>query len=152
MEKRRMFAGFGLISIIFCMFCSAQPVSAQVPPPGGEEKPGPLIRVIITDLQVQGGQTPAAVREAFNTILPQLVDCIEAEYERVRKLPNRIMLRFNLSSNGKVVWSKVIDPPLRSLEDCMSKTLLQIQLSPSGSSITRVTVLLETRMDHLIAP
>jgi hypothetical protein len=152
MEKRRIFGGFGVISLIFCILWAALPVSAQLPQPGEDKKPGPLIRVMVSDLQVQGGQTPEAVREAFNTILPQLVDCIEAEYERARKLPNRIMLRFNLSSNGKVVWSKVIDPPLRSLEDCMSKNLRQLQLPPSGSTITRVTVVLETRMDHLMAP
>jgi hypothetical protein len=152
MEKRRMFGGFGFISLIFCILCAALPVSAQVPQPGEDNKPGPLIRVMVSDLQVQGEQTPEAFREAFNTILPQLADCIEAEYERARRLPNRIMLRFNLSSNGKVVWSKVIDPPLRSLEDCLSKTLLRLQLPPSGSRITRITVLLETRMDHLMAP
>jgi hypothetical protein len=152
MEKRRMFAGFGLISMILCMFCAAQSVPAQFPQPGGEEKPGPLIRVMVTDLQVQGGQTPEAVREAFNTVLPQVVDCIKTEYERAQKLPKRIMLRFNLSSNGKIGWSKIIDPPLKTLEVCLSKTLLQMQLPPSGSTITRVTVVLETRMDHLIAP
>ncbi len=151
MEKRRIFASFGLI-MIFWMFCSVQPVWPQVQQPGEEDKPEPLIRVFVTDLTVQGEQTPETVKEALNTILPQMVGCIEAEYERVRKLPNRIMLRFNLGSNGKVVWSKIIDPPLRSLEVCISKTLLQMQLPPSGSSITRVTVLLDTRMDHLLAP
>jgi hypothetical protein len=65
---------------------------------------------------------------------------------------NKIMLRFNLNSNGKVVWSKVVDPPLKSLEVCISKALLQMQSPPAGNTLSRVTILLEARIDHLLAP
>ena len=152
MEKWWRFAGFGLIIMFFGIFSAVLPVSAQVQQPVEEDKPETLIRVFVTDLDVQGVQTPEAVREAFNTVLPQVVSCIEAEYERARKLPNKIMLRFNLNSNGKVVWSKVIDPPLKSLEVCISKALLQMQLPPAGNTLSRVTLLLEARIDHLLAP
>ena len=123
---------------------------AQEQQPGEEAPPEPLIRVMVKNLDVQGGQTPEAVKEAFNAILPQVVACIEAEYERVRKLPHSLMLRFNLSSTGKVVWSKLIDPPLKSLDACIAKVLAHMELSPTGTTITRVTVVLETRTDHLL--
>ena len=152
MKKWRRCAGFGLIIMFFGIFSANLPVSAQVQQPVEEDKPEPLIRVFATDLDVQGVQTPEAVREGFNTVLPQVVSCIEAEYERTRKLPNNIRLRFNLNSNGKVVWSKVIDPPLKSLEVCISKALLQMQLPPAGNTLSRVTILLEARIDHLLAP
>jgi hypothetical protein len=152
MQKWWRFAGFGLIIMFFGIFFAVLPVSAQVQQPVGEDQPETLIRVFVTDLNVQGVQTPEAVREAFNTVLPQVVSCIEAEYVRTRKLPNKIMLRFNLNSNGKAVWSKVIDPPLKSLEVCISKVLLQMQSPPAGTTLSRVTLLLEARIDHLLAP
>jgi hypothetical protein len=150
MEKRRSFSISGPIVMILFMVWLVLPVSAQVQQPGEEAKPEPLIRVMVKDLAVQGEQKPEAVKEAFNAILPRLAECIEAEYERARRLPNNLMLRFNLSSNGKVVWSKLVDPPLKSLDTCIAKVLLQMQLAPSGSTITRVTVMLETRTDHLL--
>lgn len=150
MKKPRINAGLAFITTLFCLWCAFQPVSAQINQSGGEDKPEPLIRVIISDLQVQGQQTPEAVRDAINNVLPQMVSCIEAEYERVKKLPNKLMLRFNLGSNGKIGWSQLIDPPLKSLDACLSKTLKQVQMPPAGNTVTRVTMLLEIRMDHLL--
>jgi hypothetical protein len=127
------------------------PVPAQVQPEE-EAKPGPILRIVISDVKVQGEQSPEAVRQALQAILPGVVDCVQAEYERVGKVPHRIMLRFNLSSNGKVVWSKVIDPPLKSMEACMTKVLPKMTLPPAGTTLSRVTVLLEAKLDHLLVP
>jgi hypothetical protein len=150
MEKRRR--SIRPIIVILVMVWLVLPVSAQVQQPGEEAKPEPLIRVMVTDLTVQGERTPETVKQAFNAVLPQLVGCIEAEYERVRRIPNKLMLRFNLNSNGKVAWVKLIDPPLKSLDACIAKVLPNLQLPPEGSTLTRVTVMLETRTDHLIGP
>ena len=150
MEKRRISGISGPIIAILFLVWLVLPVLAQEQQPGEEAPPEPLIRVMVKNLDVQGGQTPEAVKEAFNAILPQVVACIEAEYERVRKLPHSLMLRFNLSSTGKVVWSKLIDPPLKSLDACIAKVLAHMELPPTGTTITRVTVVLETRTDHLL--
>jgi hypothetical protein len=150
MEKRRISSISGPIIAILFMVWLVLPVSAQVQQPGEEAPPEPLIRVMVKNLDVQGGQTPEAVKEAFNAILPRVVECIEAEYERVRKLPHSLMLRFNLSSTGRVVWSKLIDPPLKSLDACIGKVLAHMELPPTGTTITRVTVMIETRTDHLL--
>jgi hypothetical protein len=152
MEKRKSLSGSGLLVMVLCAAWLVLPVAAQVQQPGEEARPEPLIRVMVADLTVQGGQTPEAVREGFNAILPQVVDCIEKEYERVKKLPRKIMLRLNLGSNGKVAWSKVVDPPLKSLDACVAKVLQQMQLPPTGTTISRVTIVLETRTDHLLSP
>jgi hypothetical protein len=150
MDKRRIALISGPIITILLMVWLVLPVSAQVQQPGEEAAPEPLIRVMVKDVQVQGGQTPETVKDAFNAILPKVVECIEAEYERVHKLPNKLMLRFNVSSNGKVVWSKLIDPPLKSLDACIVKVLPHMEMPPTGTSITRVTLVLETRTDHLL--
>jgi hypothetical protein len=63
-----------------------------------------------------------------------------------------MMLRLNLGSNGKVVWSKLIDPPLKSLEACLIKVLPQMKLPPAGTALSKVTVTLEAKLDHLIIP
>ena len=153
MKKWQRVCGFGLLVMVLGAFWLVLPVAAQIQPPGEEaQQEGPLIRVVIADLTVQGEQTPEAVREGFNAILPQVVDCIEKEYERVKRLPRKIILRINLSSNGKVGWSKVTDPPLQSLDACIGKVLHQMQLPPAGNAISRVTVVLETRTDHLLNP
>jgi hypothetical protein len=143
--------GIGLVVSVLMTTFLTWPIPAQVQPED-EDKPGPMLRIAVRELTVQGEQTPEAVRQAFSAILPQLVDCIQAEIERAGKAPNRIMLRFNLSSSGKVVWSKVIDPPLKSLDACITKVLPQVQLPPAGRSISKVTLWLETKMDHLLTP
>jgi hypothetical protein len=152
MEKWKSLSGAGLLIMVLWAVWLVLPAAAQVQQPAEEATSEPLIRVVVADLTVQGEQTPEAVREGFNAILPQVVDCIEKEYERVKKLPRKIMLRLNLSSNGKVAWSKVVDPPLKSLDACIAKVLHQMQLPPAGTSLTRVTVVLETRTDHLLSP
>ena len=151
MQKRMRFGCCRLVIMIFIIACLVLPVAAQVQPEE-ESQHGPILRVAVGDLTVQGEQTPAAVREALTAVLPALADCLQAEYQRASKVPTRIMLRFNLSGNGKVVWGKVIDPPLKSLDACVGKVLPQIQLSPTGSTISRVTVILEPKLDHLLAP
>ncbi len=151
MHKRRLFGCFRLVIMIFITVCLALPVLSQAQP-GEEAKPELMLRVAVGDLQVQGAQTPAAVREALTAVLPALADCLQTEYQRASKVPTRIMLRFNLSGNGKVVWGKVIDPPLKSLDACIGKVLPQIQLPPTGTTISRVTVILEAKLDHLLAP
>jgi hypothetical protein len=151
MQKPRRFRCFRLITLIFITFCLALPVSAQVQP-GEEAKPEPILRVAIADLQVQGEQSADEVRQALTAVLPAVVDCIQAESQRSGKVPTSIMLRFNLGSNGKVVWYKVIDPPLKSLDTCVGKVLPQIQLPPSGTRLSRVTVVLTAKLDHLLAP
>ena len=151
MHKQRRFGYFRLVIMIFITVCLALPVPAQVQP-GEEAKPEPILRVAIADLQIQGEQSADSVRQALTAVLPAVVDCIQAEYQRTGKVPTRIMLRFNLSSNGKVVWNKVIDPPLKSLDTCVSKVLPQIKLPPSGTSLSRVTVVLTAKLDHLLTP
>lgn len=151
MQKQRLFVYFRFVIMIFITVCLALPVSAQVQP-GEEAKPEPILRVAIADLQVQGEQSADEVRKAITAVLPAVVDCIQAEYQRTRKGPTRIMLRFNLGGNGKVVWCKVVDPPLKSLDACICKVLPQIQLPPSGTSLSRVTVVLAAKLDHLLAP
>ncbi len=152
MQKWRRFGYFRLVVMILITMCLALPVSAQVQPgveaqvqPGEEAQPGPILRVAVVDLKVQGEQTPTAVREALTAVLPALADCLQAEFQRAGKVPTKIMLRFNVGGNGKVVWCKVIDPPLKSLDACICKVLPQIQLPPSGSTISRVTVILEVK-------
>jgi hypothetical protein len=145
------FGGFWLVVVVLIMAFLVLPVLAQVQPEE-EAKSEPILRIVVTDLKVQGEQSPEAVREALNGILPQLIDCIQAEYGRAGKVPHRYMIRFNLGGNGKVVWSKVIDPPLKSLDACISKVLPKIQLPSAGTGLSRVTIMLETKMDHLLAP
>jgi hypothetical protein len=151
MEKLRHFSGLGLLVMILLTICLALPVSAQVQPEE-EAKPGPILRVTIADLNVQGKRTPDEVREAFTALLPAMADCLQAEHERTGKAPWRVMLRFNLGSNGKVAWCKVIDPPLKTMDACFCKVLPQMKLAPAGDTISRVTVILEVSMDHLLAP
>jgi hypothetical protein len=151
MEKLRHFSWLGLLVMILLTLCLDLPIAAQVQPEE-EAKPEPILRVTIADLNIQGKRTPDEVREAFTALLPAMVDCLHLEYERTGKAPGRIMLRFNLSSNGKVTWCKVIDPPLKTLEACFCKVLPQMKLAPAGDTISRVTVILEVRMDHLLAP
>jgi hypothetical protein len=151
MEKLRHFTGLGLSVMILLTLCLAIPISAQVQPEE-EAKPEPILRVTIADLNIQGKRTPDEVREALKSVLPAVVDCLQAEHERAGKAPRRIMLRFNLSSNGKVAWCKVIDPPLKTMDGCFCKVLPQMKLAPAGDTISRVTVILEVSMDHLLAP
>jgi hypothetical protein len=151
MEKRGRGGGFGLSVMILMILCLALPIPAQVRPEE-EAMPGPVLRVTLADLQVQGGRTPDEVREGFTAMLPAMVGCLQAEYERTGKAPKRIMLRFNLGSIGKVTWTKMIDPPLKTLDACLSKVLLQIKLPPSGDTVSRVTAILEVRLDHLLEP
>ncbi len=127
------------------------PVAAQLP---GEEPETslPLLRLAVVDLKVQGEREPEVVQGAFTAVLPAMTECLAAASERVGKIPHRITVRFNLGSSGKVVWCKVIDPPLKTLEACLCKALTKIQLPPLGDSISRVTVLLESRQDHLLTP
>ncbi len=151
MQKRMRFGGFRLIAMILIMAFMVFPALAQLEQ-GEQPQSEAILRVAIADLKVQGEQAPAAVREALTAVLPALVDCIQSEYQRVGKVPTSMMLRFNLGGNGKVVWCKVIDPPLKSLDACIGKVLPQIQLPPTGSTLSRVTVLLEAKLDHLLAP
>jgi hypothetical protein len=151
MEKRWRIGGFGLWAMVWMILCLAVPLRAQERP-AEEAKPGPILRVTIADLNVQGKRTPDEVRGAFTSLLPALVDCLQAEYERAGKPPKRVMVRFNLGSNGKVSWSKVIDPPLKTLEACFSKVLATIKLAPAGDTVSRATIILEVRQDHLLAP
>jgi hypothetical protein len=151
MHKRMRFGIFRLVMMLLTTICLVLPVSAQVQP-GEEALPGPILRVAVGDLTVQGEQTPAAVREALTAVLPVLADCLQAEFQRAGKVPTKIMLRFNVGGNGKIVWCKVIDPPLKSLEACMCKVLPQMQLPATGTTISRATVTLESRLDHLLAP
>lgn len=151
MQKRRCFGGFWLMVVVLIMAWLVWPVAAQVQP-AQEAAPEPILRLVITDLKIQGERSPDVVREALTGILPQVVDCIQAEYERVGKLPHSYMIRFNLGGNGKVVWSKVIDPPLKSLDACLAKVLPRMQLPPAGTGLSRVTVMLGAKQDHLLAP
>jgi hypothetical protein len=151
MQKRRRLGSFGLIVMVLMTVCLVLPVLAQVQPEE-EAKSGPILRIVIKDLTVQGGQPPDAVRQALQEVLPAVVDCVQAEYERAGKAPHRIMLRFNLGSNGKVVWSKLIDPPLKTLEACLNKVMPQIKLPPAGTTLSKVTVMLEAKLDHLLVP
>lgn len=151
MHKQCRLGGSGLIVGVLMAVFLVWPVLAQIQPEE-EAKPGPILRIAITDVTVQGEQSPDAVRQALQAVLPAIVDCVQTEYERAGKVPFRIMLRFNLGSNGKVVWSKVVDPPLKSLDACVSKVLPQLTLPPAGKTLSRVTVMLEAKLDHLLAP
>jgi hypothetical protein len=159
MQKMMQFGSFRLIVMIIITVCLVLPVSAQIQPgeeaqvqPGEEAQPGPILRVAVVDLKVQGEQAPDVVREAFTAVLPALVDCLQTEYQRGGKIPPRIMLRFNVGGNGKVVWCKVIEPALKSLDACICKVLPQLQLPATGATISRATVILDSRLDHLLTP
>ncbi len=152
MAEGRGVKASGLVVMILLGLLLALPGLAQVPP-AEEALPGPILRVTMAEVQVQGERTPESVREAFTAVLPAVADCLQAEAERAGKAPKRVMLRLNLGSNGKVQWSKVIDPPAKSLEACCSQALRRIQLPPSASgTISRATVTLEVRQDHLLTP
>lgn len=151
MATMRQSGGLGLLAVLFLTFCLAGPLRAQVAP-GGQDGPEPILRLAIHDVKVQGEYSAETVREAFTHILPAVVDCVQAEYQRAGKGPSRLTLRFNLSSNGRVVWSKLVDPAWRALDACLGKALGQMRLGPSGATLSRVTMVLETQQDHLLNP
>lgn len=151
MPKRTYVGDLGLVFLILAVLCLIVPVAAQMPP--DEAAPsGPILRVAVVDVKVQGEQEPAAIRQAFTALLPALADCLQTEYQRVGKVPAKIVLRLNVGGNGKVVWCKVIDPVLKSLEACICSVVPKLQLPASGSALSRATVILESELDHLLAP
>jgi len=111
-----------------------------------------ILRISILNLTVHGKQEVSVVREAMTVLLPQLADCIQAEYQRVNKVPTRIVLRLNVAGCGKIVWCKIVDPVLKTLDNCVCKILQQMQLPAGGEEISRVTVLLGVKIDHLLTP
>jgi hypothetical protein len=131
----------------------AQPAWAQVP--GQEEEwdgSEPLLQVAIVELTVQGEQPPEAVREAVAAILPSMAACLRGAQEKAAKIPARLTLRFNLSGSGKVVWVKLVDPTDKNLENCLGRALAALRLPSNGSNLSRVTLLLACRTDHLLNP
>lgn len=129
------------------------PAWAQVP---GEEEEWdgsePLLQVAIAELFVLGEQPPEAVRDAVTAILPSMAACLRAAHVRSGKIPARLTLRFNLSGSGKVVWVKLVDPADKNLENCLSRALAALRLPSNGTNLTRVTLLLACRTDHLLSP
>lgn len=151
MARRRRVGSLGLWIAALMIMVGALPGAAQMPP-GEEPLPGPLLRVTLAELTVLGERKPEEVREGFKMVLPGLVDCFQGEYERTGRVPARVVLRYNVGSNGKVTWSKVIDPPFKSLEACVGKVLAEMKLAPAGQTVSRMTAILEVRPDHLLAP
>jgi hypothetical protein len=151
MQQKMRFGGFSAVVMIFSMVCLIAPALAQVNQEE-EAQPEAILRVAIVDLKVQGKREPAAVREALTVVLPGLVTCVQAEYQRVGKVPTRITLRFNVGGNGKVVWCQVVDLASKSADVCLGKVLRQMQLPPAEEIRSRVTVVLEAKLDHLLAP
>jgi len=142
-----------LLSVLMVGTCQVRPSSAQLPGQSEESaQPEALLQVTVADLKVQGDYAPETVKEAFTAVLPAIAVCLQGEYQRLGKVPAKLTLRFNLSGSGKVVWTKLVDPPLQSLEACLGKALAALRLPPAGSPLSRATVVLECRTDHLLVP
>lgn len=142
-----------LLPVLMVGTCQVRPSAAQQPgQPEESGQPEAILQVSVADLKVQGDYTPEAVQEAFKAVLPAVAACLQGAYQRLGKVPAKLTLRFNLSGSGKVVWTKLVDPPLQSLEACLSKALAALRLPASGSTLSRATVVLECRSDHLLMP
>lgn len=151
-RKRRVII-IWLLAVLTGVFWQVGLAAGQVPGDGEESnQPEVIIQVTLAELQVQGEQEPEAVREGFSAILPALAACLQGEQRRLGKVPARLTVRFNLSGSGKVVWTKLTDPPLKSLEACLGKALASLRLPPTGTSLSRATAVLECRTDHLLTP
>ncbi len=149
MRSRRF---WGLLVLLGSFMVWAWPTAAQLPgPDGGAGPPETLMRITVADLTIQGEVPAAAVREALTPLPPPVLACLESELGRHGKLPARITLRFNLSG-GRVVWSKLIDPPWKTLDACLARALAGVKLPSAGSGLSRATLVLECRTDHLLAP
>ncbi len=143
----------GLLTVLSAHLCLVCPAAAQPPGPA-EDQDGPeaIVQVAVADLTVQGEQSPEELRQAIVAVLPAVAACLQGEYQRLGKVPAKITLRFNLSGSGKVVWTKLIDPPLKSLDTCLAKALASLRLPATGTTLSRATVVLECRSDHLLTP
>ncbi len=153
---------FIMVLLLVCLgLTGAKALSWPVPPawaqiPGQEEEwdgAEPLLQVAIAELTVQGEQPQEDIREAVVGILPTMAACLRSTQEKSSKIPARLTLRFNLSGSGKVVWVKLVDPGNKTLENCLGRALAALRLPPSGgTSLTRVTLILTCRTDHLLSP
>jgi|GEM_PF-4606496 len=148
--------GFAVGCLLLLGSCLGAPwvtVWAQLPEQAQELSPSPaVVRVAVADIVVQGSYGPEEVRAACTAILPNLAACLQTVLDLQGRLPAKITLRFNLGSNGKVVWTKLIEPTGKKLEECLSRSLATLRLPPAGTSLTRVTLVLECRSDHLLSP
>lgn len=153
MSGRRQVLIFLLLAVAIGSIFPLWPSKAQLPgQPEDEGQSEAILRVAVAEVRVQGEQAPEAIKEALPAVLPALAACLQSEYQRLGKLPAKITLRFNLSGNGKVVWTKLIDPPQKSLDICLGKAMSALRLPPAGNDLSRVTVVLECHFDHLLAP
>ncbi len=153
MSKGRWILLILLLSVLLVSSCQVWPSAAQtLGQPEESGRPEAILQVSVAELKVQGDYPPEAVREAFTAVLPAVATCLQGEYQRLGKVPAQLTLRFNLSGSGKVVWTKLVDPPLKSLEACLGKALGSLQLPAAGTTLSRATVVLECRSDHLLQP
>ncbi|MBM4287657.1 MAG: hypothetical protein FJ135_05850 [Deltaproteobacteria bacterium] len=151
MQQRITAGGFLFWVMLVILAGLLGPAGAQ-PLPEEEQQVEPVLQVVIHELQVIGERDPAAVREAITAILPDLAECVQAEHRRLGRVPARMTLRFNLGGSGRVVWCKVVDPEVKSLDACLCRALGQLRLPPLEETRSRVTVVLEAKLDHLLMP
>ncbi|MGQ9920743.1 MAG: hypothetical protein ACUVRZ_05375 [Desulfobacca sp.] len=142
-----------LLSVLMASTCQIRPAVAQ----GAEQlepsgQPETIMQVLVAELQVQGDYASETVQEALTAVLPAMAVCLEGEYQRHGNVPAKLTVRFNLSGSGKVVWTKLVDPLRQSLEVCLAKALAALRLPPAGTTLSRVTLVLACRTDHLLQP
>jgi hypothetical protein len=152
MNWRRVILAAGLL-LASAWGCLAGPIWAQLP--GEEQELDPaatIVRLAVAEVAVQGEYESEAVKTALTAVLPQLAACLPGAADLRGRLPAKITVRFNLGSSGKVVWLKLIEPAGKKLEECFSRSLAALRLPPTGAGLSRVTVVLECRSDHLLTP
>jgi Ca-activated chloride channel family protein len=111
----------------------------------GKSLPVAAVAVKIKSVQIQGGLTPAAVRQVLKAQLAKLARCCQEAVQHGFKLPATITLVFTVGTDGTVSGEPLGKPPLadQGFEKCLASSLKSLQFPKPKKAAAQVTVKLD---------
>jgi Ca-activated chloride channel homolog len=108
------------------------------------EPQGSKVSVAVKDVQVKGGLTPAAVRQALESEVAKLTQCCQDAAKAGVKLPAELTVTFSIGLDGKITGTPKVAPKatLKSLKDCLAAALKGILFPQPQKTAAAVTVTL----------
>ena len=102
------------------------------------------VSVTVKDVQVKGGLTPAAVRQALEGEVAKLTQCCQDAAKAGLKLPAELTVTFRIGLDGKITGTPkvALSTAYKSLKNCLAAAFKGILFPQPQKAAVSVTVTL----------
>jgi Ca-activated chloride channel homolog len=109
-----------------------------------EEPAVSKVSLTLKDVQVKGGLTPTAVRQALESEVAKLTQCCQDAAKAGLKLPAELSVTFSIGLDGKITGTPkvALSAAYKSLKNCLAAALKGIQFPQPQKSAVSVTLTL----------